>query len=171
MATALEMRSQRDAPATGAVQLPAWAEALARLLDSAFVIPGVRVRVGLDALLGLIAPGAGDAAAGIASAALLVLAFQMRVPKVILLRMLANIAIDAVLGSIPLAGDVFDVVFRSANKNLALLRRHAHSATGRPTAGDYVVAGIALAFVLALLLLPVLVGLFLVHFVATLTGS
>src|SRR5690606_17843562 len=130
MATALEMRSQRDAPATGAVQLPAWAEALARLLDSAFGMPGVRVRVGLDALLGLIAPGAGDAAAGIASAALLVLAFQMRVPKVILLRMLVNITIDAVLGSIPVLGDLFDVVFRAAHEDLSLLRRHAHSRAG-----------------------------------------
>ncbi|MFO7179556.1 MAG: DUF4112 domain-containing protein [Pseudomonadota bacterium] len=171
MATALETRSQRDAPTAILVQIPPWAEALARLLDSAFVIPGVRVRVGLDALLGLIAPGAGDAASGIASAALLVLAFRMRVPKVILLRMLVNITIDAVLGSIPVLGDLFDVVFRAAHENLSLLRRHAHSATGRPTASDYVVVAIALLVVGALLLLPVLVGVLLIHFATVLTGG
>jgi len=150
--------------------LPQWTEAVARLLDDAFVIPGTGVRVGLDAILGLVAPGAGDALTSIVTAALILEGFKRRVPTVILLRMLLNVAIDAVIGSIPVLGDLFDVVHRAARKNVELLARHGGTAPQNPRAVDYAVVGLALVCVLALLALPVVIGLGLIHLVASLAG-
>lgn len=157
-----------DLPLAARAPLPQWAHALTRLLDDAFVIPGTGVRVGMDAILGLVAPGAGDALTSIVTAMLILEGFKRRVPTVILLRMLLNVAIDAVVGSIPVLGDVFDVVHRAARKNLELLQRHGGTAPLEPRAIDYVVVGFALICVLALLALPVVIGLGLIHLVATL---
>ncbi len=139
-------------------RVPAWAEVLTRLLDNAFVIPGTNIRVGLDALLGLVAPGAGDAVGGFASLALLYLGFQLRVPKVVLLRMLLNIGLDALIGAVPLLGDVFDVFYRASDRNLALLKKHLGQATPKPALGDYAVVGLALLVAVFLLALPFVVA-------------
>jgi hypothetical protein len=150
-------------------ELPAWTEALARLLDDAFVIPGTNVRVGFDALLGLVAPGAGDAVTAFVTFALVLEGFKRRVPSVVLLRMLVNVLIDAVIGAIPLAGDVFDVFYRASRKNVELLQRHGGPVDRKPRLADYAVVGLALVCLLGLLLLPVVVGLGLIHFVARLS--
>jgi hypothetical protein len=157
-----------DLPLPTRAPLPKWTEALTRLLDDAFEIPGTRVRVGMDAILGLIAPGAGDALTSIVTAMLILEGFKQRVPTVILLRMLLNVTLDAVIGSIPVIGDLFDVVHRAARKNLELLQRHGGTAPLTPRPIDYVVVGVALLCVLALLALPVVIGLGLIHLVATL---
>jgi hypothetical protein len=151
--------------------VPPWARALAKLLDSAFTIPGTNVKVGLDAVLGFLAPGAGDAAAALAAAVMLWLGFRLRVPKVILGRMLLNIVIDAVVGAVPALGDLFDLYFRAAERNLALLERHAGDAPAKPGAGDYALVGLAFLVVLSLLALPVLVGIVLIHWVARATAG
>lgn len=98
-------------------------EALAKVMDSAFKIPGTEVRMGFDALLGLV-PVIGDAIAGAISSYLIWEAKKLGVPKWVLGRMVANTAIDTALGSIPVVGDMFDVAFRANSKNVALLRRH-----------------------------------------------
>jgi len=152
-------------------RIPPWAELLTRLLDNAFVIPGTQIRVGLDAILGLIAPGAGDTVGAIATLALFYLAFKQRVPKVVLLRMLVNTVVDAVVGAIPLFGDVFDVFHRASAKNLELLRRHAGSGPARPSIGDYAVVGAAIVVVLLLLTLPFLVALAALHWLARVAGA
>jgi hypothetical protein len=157
-----------DLPLETRAPLPQWTHALARLLDDAFAIPGTGVRVGMDAILGLVAPGAGDALTSIATAMLILEGFKRRVPTVILLRMLLNLTIDAVIGSIPVLGDVFDAFHRAARKNLELLQRHGGTAPLTPRPVDYLVVGFALLCVLALLALPVVVGLGLIHFVASL---
>jgi hypothetical protein len=157
--------TSRDAPKAvsterpqPAVEIPAWAEGLARWLDHAFVIPGTRIPIGFDALIGLAVPGAGDAVGAFASLAFFYLGFKLRVPKVILLRMLLNIAIDAVLGLLPVLGDVFDVFFRAADKNLALLRKHGGALRSAPDAADYAIVAVGLLTALGLLLLPLAVG-------------
>jgi hypothetical protein len=96
---------------------------LADLLDNAIPIPGTRWRIGLDPLLGLI-PGLGDALGAAASAWILIEAARFGVSPAVLFRMLYNILIDTALGSVPGAGDLFDFVWKSDSKNLALLRRH-----------------------------------------------
>src|SRR4051812_12712003 len=108
-----------------------WAERLVRLLDDGLTVPGTRIGVGLDAVLGLFFPTVGDAVTGLGSLTLLLLAFQMRVPKVVVLRIVFNIAIDVLIGCIPIAGDAFDLFWRSNRRNLALLRRYDHDSQRR----------------------------------------
>lgn len=151
--------------------IPPWAEALARLLDSAFVIPGTNIRVGLDPILGFIAPGAGDAASAFASATLLWVAFQLRVPKLVLFRMVVNVAIDALIGAVPLLGDLFDLAFRAAEKNLALVRKYAAEPRRQPGLSDYLVFGVCILGVLCLLALPVVTGVLLIHLFTTFSGG
>jgi hypothetical protein len=136
--------------------VPEWLRELVRLMDGAFVIPGTGFRVGLDPLLGLVFPGAGDVAGGLASSLLFVVAFRNGVPAVVMLRMLVNVGVDALVGAVPLLGDLFDAAYRSNEKNLALLERHADP-TRKPTVADYVVAGAVVAVALSLVFLPLLV--------------
>ena len=96
---------------------------LARLWDSAFRIPGTQVRVGLDPLVGLV-PGLGDAAGALVAAYIVLEAARADVPGGTLLRMLANVAIDALLGTVPVVGDIFDVAWRANLRNIALIERH-----------------------------------------------
>jgi Domain of unknown function (DUF4112) len=101
---------------------------LSRLLDEQFRIPGTTYRVGLDGLLGMI-PGVGDAAGALLSTYILYEAIRLGAPKTVLLRMVANIGIDTVLGAIPVAGDIFDVAWKANKKNTTLL--HAYLASQR----------------------------------------
>ena len=98
-------------------------EALAKLMDNAFVVPGTNVRFGLDGVIGLV-PGIGDVVSGLVSSYLIWEARRLGVSKWILGRMMANTLLDTTIGAIPLAGDVFDVMFRANVKNMSLLRRH-----------------------------------------------
>lgn len=143
--------------------IPEWARRLAVLLDSAIRIPGTDLRIGLDPILGALLPELGDALTAVLSLTLLAVAFRERVPKAVLLRMLLNIALDAVLGAIPLLGDAFDFAFKANEKNLALIERHRGDPTRKATLGDYAVVGAALAFALALVLVPIFVGIALIQ--------
>jgi hypothetical protein len=107
---------------------------LARLLDAAVVIPGTNFRLGLDALLGL-APGIGDAIAAGFGGYLIYEAARLGVPKTTLLRMVSNLGIDLLAGSIPILGDLFDAAWRSNLRNTELIAKHvenAHRAATRP---------------------------------------
>jgi hypothetical protein len=98
-------------------------EGMARLMDSAFVIPGTGIRMGLDGLIGLL-PVAGDLIAGLVSSYLIWEARQLGASRWVLGRMMANTALDTLVGAVPVLGDAFDVLFRANLKNMALLRRH-----------------------------------------------
>ncbi len=120
---------------------------LKRILDEAFRVPGTKVRFGWDALIGMI-PWAGDVVTALFGCAIVVQAHQMRVPRMIQLRMLINIAIDLLVGIVPFVGDVADVFWKSNSKNFALLERHA-SAAVPPSRGDRIfVTGVVAAVVL-----------------------
>jgi hypothetical protein len=105
------------------------ARTIARLLDSAVGVPGTRVRFGLDPVLGLV-PGLGDLAGMALSSYLVVLGGQLGAPRIVLVRMLGNIALDTVGGMVPVIGDLFDVAWKSNMRNVALLER----AIGEPSA-------------------------------------
>ena len=96
---------------------------LARLMDTALRIPGTRIRFGADSALGLI-PGAGDFIGLGISLFALGEAMRFGVPPRLLARMIGNIAIDTGLGAIPVAGDIFDLLFKSNTRNLKLLLEH-----------------------------------------------
>jgi len=94
--------------------------AIARLFDQAFAVPGTSWRFGVDALFGLI-PGLGDLAGAVVGVYALQVARRLRAPAAIQLHMLANIALDALVGTIPVLGDLFDFAFKAQTRNLALL--------------------------------------------------
>ncbi|MBH0237494.1 DUF4112 domain-containing protein [Methylobrevis albus] len=96
---------------------------LATWLDSRWRIPGTSWRFGLDAVAGLV-PGLGDAAGGLVSAFLILRARQLGLPTHVLVRMIGNVAIDTLVGSVPLLGSVFDVAFKANRRNVRLLRNH-----------------------------------------------
>ena len=93
---------------------------LTRLMDQAFGVPGTKWRFGLDALFGLV-PGLGDVAGGVIAVYALHVARQFGAPGIIQLNMLTNIALDSLIGTIPVIGDIFDFVFKAQTRNLALL--------------------------------------------------
>jgi Domain of unknown function (DUF4112) len=97
--------------------------AVSRLLDSAFEIPGTRYRFGLDALIGLV-PGLGDAVSAVFSGYIILQASRLGAPKSVVTRMIANVALDTVVGWVPVLGDLFDVAWKSNLKNMALLESH-----------------------------------------------
>ena len=96
---------------------------LADFLDTRYRIPGTRLRFGIDAILGLV-PGIGDSLAALPALYLIWRARQLGVPRGLLLRMIANVGLDTVFGSVPVAGNVFDLFFKASRRNVALLRRH-----------------------------------------------
>lgn len=99
-------------------------ERLSWLMDDLFRVPVLGWRFGLDALVGLI-PGFGDTATSLVSFYILVSAVRYRVPKITLLRMGLNIAIDYLVGSLPVVGDVADAWWKSNHMNIDLLRKRA----------------------------------------------
>lgn len=116
------------------------------LLDSAFRVPGTRIRFGLDAIVGLL-PGLGDLATPAFALLLLLHAFRMRLPSIVQARMVLNAALDVVLGLVPVLGDLADVGFKANLRNLALLERHARPGVP-PSRGDYVfVIGLVIVLV------------------------
>jgi hypothetical protein len=111
-------------------------EALSRLLDHAFRIPGTDIRFGLDAALGVI-PGIGDAITTLISAYLVLEARRLGLSRWDMTRMIGNIVVDAGVSSVPIAGDVFDLFWRANDKNIAILREHL-AKRGRIIDGDAV---------------------------------
>ncbi|MGY3546019.1 hypothetical protein ACVWZ4_001412 [Bradyrhizobium sp. USDA 4472] len=97
-------------------------EAIAKLLDVAFVLPGTNIRYGIDGLIGLI-PVVGDIISTAISLWLVREARALGAPWYITARMLGNVAVDGVVGIVPFAGDAFDVMFRANMRNVRLLRR------------------------------------------------
>lgn len=96
---------------------------LATLLDDAYQIPGTNYRIGLDAIIGLI-PGIGDLATLVIGGIVMKEARRLGVSRWTRTRMLANYAVDFLVGAIPLAGDVFDIGFKAHRKNVRLLEEH-----------------------------------------------
>jgi Domain of unknown function (DUF4112) len=123
----------------------AWLRRWADLLDSRFRVPGTDIRFGIDPLLSLI-PGLGDLASPVFTVVLIVQGLQQRVPKVVMVRMVINALLDALIGAVPVLGNVGDVFWRANTLNLALLERHARP--GRPPSrADYAfVFGLAAVF-------------------------
>lgn len=97
-------------------------EALAKLLDVAFIVPGTNIRYGIDGLIGLI-PVVGDVITTAISLWVVREARALGAPWHVTARMLANVAVDGVAGLVPVAGDAFDVMFRANVRNMRLLRR------------------------------------------------
>jgi len=134
---------------------------LQQLLDSAFRVPGTHIQFGWDPLIGLV-PWFGDVLTAVFSCAIILQAHHMRVPRVVQLRMVLNVAIDVVLGVIPVFGDVADVFWKSNAKNFALLERHA-AQVETATTGDWLFVTGIMAAVVVIAAVPLVVMYWLVH--------
>jgi hypothetical protein len=104
---------------------------ISHVLDDWLRIPGTRIRFGLDAIVGLV-PAIGDVLGGLASCILLLAAWLRGVPYITLTRMAVNVAIEVLVGSIPLVGDAFDVAWKANRRNYKLLIRHTEEPRRRP---------------------------------------
>jgi hypothetical protein len=136
-----------------------WVRKLVRLMDDAYQIPGTNIRIGWDSILGFILPAAGDAVTAVSQIALLLAAVRARAPWIVIGRMLLNVGIDSLFGSVPLIGDLFDVGFKANRKNLELLER-LQSTPGqvrKARKSDYLVLGLAVALMLCLIAVPLVV--------------
>lgn len=96
---------------------------LSDLWDRAFAIPGTNFRVGIESLIGLL-PGGGDLVGVGLSCYIVVRALQFGLPKSVLFQMLVNIAVDGLVGSVPILGDLFDTTWKANTKNVNLLEAH-----------------------------------------------
>jgi hypothetical protein len=125
---------------------------LAKLMDSAFEIPGLRLRFGVDAILGLF-PGIGDLATSFVSLYILQEAQRRGVSRVTLTRMSFNVLVDLLVGSIPMLGDVFDVVWKSNQKNVKLLIQHESTpeARRRRKVGDWFFLALLISILMTVL--------------------
>jgi len=139
---------------------------ISRLLDSAFVLPGTNIRVGLDPLLGLV-PGLGDLTSPLFAIALLWQSRDLGIPRVVQLRMIFNVAIDALVGMLPVAGDLFDFAWKANDRNLALLERYAYEQR-RPSAGDWVFVISLMALLVVIAAVPFLLAGWLIAMVGRL---
>src|SRR6187200_3056153 len=125
------------------------------LLDSAFQVPGTKMRFGMDPILGLI-PGVGDIITGFFSVMIVIHAVRLRIPKVVIARMMLNTGLDLLVGAVPLLGDLFDAGFKANLRNLSLLERHAVRGV-RPSTSDYVFVGVCLTILLIVGVTPMVV--------------
>ena len=122
---------------------------LADLLDQRFTIPGTSIRIGLDPIVSLI-PGIGDLLANLTGSFIIVIAAQLGVPKIVLTRMGINVAINTLLGAVPIFGDVISIWYRSNVKNVELLERYVGRQSERADRKDWL---FVIALVVGLLLL------------------
>ena len=139
---------------------------LAGVLDDIFHIPGTKIRFGLDPIVGLV-PGLGDIITGLLSFLIVLAAWQRGLPRIALSRMVANIAIDTLLGSIPIFGDAFDIVWKSNRMNYNLLVRYRGGVRQELIARDWLFFLVLLIGVAVVVVLPVVIVVGIYHFLRT----
>lgn len=139
-------------------------------MDDGLRLPGTDIRIGLDPILGFLLPVVGDAIGAASTLSLFWLAIQRGVPRTVLLRMAVNVGLDALIGAIPVLGDLFDVGWKANRRNLKLIEQTlaADGARRAPrTWGDRLFLLAVLTIVASALLLPVLLFAWLMHAVFT----
>ncbi len=136
-------------------------------MDAGIRIPGTNLRFGLDPILGLV-PGAGDAAGAVLAGWILVEAIRLGASRATVLRIAGNVALDALVGAVPLLGDIFDFAWKANLRNVALLERYvAMPAQAARADRSFVVlvVGSVLMLVLGVLVLGVLLARWAFHVV------
>jgi len=129
----------------------------ATLMDEQFQIPGLGTRIGLDALLGFV-PGIGDAGGALLSSWIILGALRHHVPAIHILRMVLNVALDTMVGAVPVLGDIFDILFKENVDNVALILRYRDpTRPPRSAVGIWLAAASIALFLIALFLATLLV--------------
>ena len=152
-----------EAPEVGALDSRSLARLrwLGNLLDNSIRVPGTNFRFGLDTIIGLV-PGVGDLAGGALSLYIVVEAARMGVPRPLLARMGYNVAVDALVGAVPLLGDLFDAGFKANLRNLALVQQHVDRPVASRTSSKRF-AAVLVVGVLLLLAAGVALGILVVR--------
>uniref|UniRef100_E6QM76 DUF4112 domain-containing protein n=1 Tax=mine drainage metagenome TaxID=410659 RepID=E6QM76_9ZZZZ len=135
--------------------------ALAWLLDESLRLPGTRIRLGLDGVIGLV-PALGDALGGLLSLLIPFAGWVRGIAGVTLLRMMANLALGVFVGSVPILGDAFDIAWKANRRNYRLLVR-ANAQPGRHNLYDLLFLLLLIGIALAVLLTPIAFSLWLLH--------
>ena len=137
--------------------------AMTRLLDNAITVPGTRFRFGLDALIGLV-PGVGDAIGAVFSSFIVYQAARLGASSATLARMVGNVALDTVVGQVPLLGDLFDAGWKANSRNLDLLEAHLERPASTARASRWVLF-LVIVGLLLLLVGIIALGIVVVEFV------
>ncbi|MFN2458406.1 MAG: DUF4112 domain-containing protein [Chitinophagaceae bacterium] len=120
---------------------------LAKLMDSRFRIPGTNIRFGLDSLIGLI-PGAGDLSTFAVSGYMLWIMAKNGASGFVLARMVMNVLVDAIVGMVPVLGDIFDVAFKANMRNMKLMQEHYREGRHRGSAWKIIVPVLIVLFLI-----------------------
>jgi hypothetical protein len=126
-------------------------EKISYVLDRFFRIPGTEIRFGLDPIIGFLLPVAGDSITTLISIYIVLRSIQYGLPKIVIGRMVFNIAMDYVVGSVPFVGDLLDFAFQANKKNVELLNRFAEG-KGRARWTDYLWLFMLLALLAAIII-------------------
>jgi hypothetical protein len=138
-----EVLPRRDSAALESARL------VARLLDDAVEIPGTSWRIGIDPIVGLV-PGVGDLLSALLSTWILFVGVRLGAPGAVVARMALNVAVDTVVGAIPVGGDLFDFAWKSNLKNVRLLEAWLDRPGPTRRASGAVVAALAVGLLLVL---------------------
>ena len=125
---------------------------LAKLMDAQFRIPGTDIRFGLDGIIGLI-PGAGDLSTFAVSGYMLWIMANNGASGFVLARMTLNILIDALIGSIPILGDVFDIAFKANMRNIQLMQEHYEEGRHRGSAWKVIIPVLVILFLIIVVII------------------
>ena len=147
------------------VEIEKGLDMLAFYLDDLVRIPVIGWRFGLDAIIGLI-PNVGDTITSFASFYILLAGVRYGVPKITLLRMALNIAIDYLLGSVPIIGDAFDFFWKANDMNINLIRTRATGKT-KGTTGDYVFIFVLIGLLVLLLIASIIASGLILYWIFT----
>jgi hypothetical protein len=134
---------------------------IAALLDDIFRLPGTKIRFGLDALIGWI-PGVGDGVTGIASFLIVFASWRRGAKGVTLARMIANVLLETVIGAIPVAGDVFHVIWKANRRNYRLLLREREQ-PGLSASRDWMFLAVLLLAVILAAAIPIAILIWLLR--------
>ncbi|WP_439880290.1 DUF4112 domain-containing protein [Pontibacter sp. MBLB2868] len=128
-----------------------WIDHMVRLMDSQFRLPGTKFRFGLDPLLGLV-PVAGDLASFAVSATIVMTMARHGASNKLVVLMLLNIALDTVIGSIPVLGNIFDFFYKANERNVRMLRAHYEEGKYQGS-GKKVIIGVLIGIVVLFVLM------------------
>jgi hypothetical protein len=134
---------------------------IAALLDDIFRIPGTKIRFGLDALIGWV-PGIGDAMTGIASFLIVFASWRRGAKAVTLVRMVANVLLETAIGAVPVAGDVFHIIWKANRRNYRLLLREKEE-PGANAGRDWMFLAVLLFAVIATAVIPIAILIWLLR--------
>jgi hypothetical protein len=139
-------------------------ERVTDLMDRAIRIPGTQIRFGLDPIIGFVFPEGGDVIGAVVSAWLVLASVRHGLPKGVIARMVFNVAVDYLIGSVPLIGDMFDFAWKANSRNLDLLKIHSRG-VGRSFWSDWGWAVILLSLFAGMVVGIGLVSIYLIRLV------